>query len=205
MTKIKNFRIQLRTRDMARWLKKERGLETTPELEVSVEQAGKEAKRWIEPAAVYTTLTRQIAEKTTTISFPDKAIAISIVAVSIGPALEAERKSAEAGSSTETLLAAVQQEALAQALQFAIRLVQDQAKEEDCEMSAPVFSPDLFTSSTLPTLLGVQRIGIAFDASTQELPSHARVAWLFWTPVGKSSSRQAGAPNRKAGSEKVAA
>ncbi len=43
MTKIKNFRIHLRPREIARWLKKERGLETTPDLEMTIEQGIKEA------------------------------------------------------------------------------------------------------------------------------------------------------------------
>ncbi len=191
MTKIKNFRITPRVREMARWLKKERGLETTPELEVSIEQVAKEAKRWVEPAAVYTTLTRQIAEKTTAISFPEKAIAVSVVAVSIGPALELERHAAESVPSRESLLAALQQEALHQALHFVIRLVQEQAKEEDCEMSPPVSDIQTPIASSLATLVGVQRIGITLDASAPELPPHARMAYLFWTPVGKETAKRA--------------
>jgi len=206
MTKIKNFRISLRSREMARWLKKERGMDTTPELDVAIDQAAKEAKAWIEPAAIYTTLTRQIAEKTTTISFPDKAIAVSVLAVSIGPALEKEWQAAQSDPMKESLLAALRQEALSQALQFAVRLVQDQAKEEDCEMSAPVSDlpagrQALSVASSLATLLGTARIGIHVDASG--FPPYARVAWLFWTPVGKNSGR---APTgRPVGTEKVAA
>jgi hypothetical protein len=202
MTKIKNFRITLRTREMARWLKKERRWEMTPELEASIEQACKEAKRWIEPAAVYTTLTRQIAEKTTTLSFPDKAIAVSVLGISIGPALEVERQSAQGDSSRESLLAALQQEALAQSLQFAARLAQEQAKEEDCEMSSLMSAPEAQTAFSLAALLGIQRIGVVIDPAASILPSHARVAWLFWTPVGKGSSRRAEPAGR---AEKVAA
>ena len=70
MTKIKNFRLMLRAREITRWLKKERKFEVTPELDIAVEQLIKEGKKWITPAAIYTTLTRPIAEKTTTITFP---------------------------------------------------------------------------------------------------------------------------------------
>ncbi len=190
MTKIKNFRITLRPREMARWLKKERGLETTPELEMSIEQAAKESKRWVEPAAIYTTLTRSIAEKTTAISFPNKAIAVSVVAVSIGPGLESQRQAEEAGAPRESLLSALQQESLAQSLHFVVRLIQDQAKDEDCDMSSPVSVEEAQVASSLATLLGVQRIGIALDASIPSIPSHVRLAWLFWTPVGKGASRR---------------
>src|SRR5258708_39606118 len=110
MTKIKNFLLRLRPREMGRWLKKERGLETTPELEVAIEQAAKEAKRGIETAAVYTTLTRQVAEKTTTLTFPNKAIAVSFIAVSIGPALGAQREAVQSDARKESILAALHHE-----------------------------------------------------------------------------------------------
>jgi hypothetical protein len=197
MTKIKNFRLNLRTREMARWLKKERGLETTPELELAIEQAAKEAKTAIETAAIYTTLTRQIAEKTTTLMFPNKAIAVSIVAVSIGPALQAKHEASQGDLLTGSLLAAVHQEALAQSLQFVVRLIQEQAKEEDCEMTAamtdfPAGQTALpFAASSLASLLGVARIGIPLDGAGSELPPYSRVAWLFWTPVGKGTTKRA--------------
>src|SRR6266446_4020174 len=108
MTKIKNFRVNLRSRVIARWLKKERGLESTPELELTIGEAVKEAKRWVTPAAVYTTLTRKTAEKTTTIPMPPEAVALSVAAVSIGKGLVAERQSAESGSPRDMLLAALE-------------------------------------------------------------------------------------------------
>src|SRR5688572_21820758 len=158
MTKIKNFRIHLRPRELARWLKKERGMETTPDLELTIEKASSDSKRSIETAAIYTTLTRAVAEKTTPLAFPDKAIAVSVIVVSIGPALETQRLAA--AGDEESLAAALQHEALTQSLQFVIRLVQEQAKEEDCEMSLPPLAGETPVNVSLATLLGVQRIGI---------------------------------------------
>ena len=201
MTKIKNFRISPRLREIARWLKKERGTETTPDLELTIEQVVKESKSWISPAAIYTTLTRQIAEKTTTIPFPDKAIAVSIVAISIGPALAEHKRVAEPDAARHSLLSAIEQEALSQTMQFAIRLVQEQAKDEDCEMSSPVSAQDPQLAVSLATLLGVHRIGLSQEAAVSELPPFARVSWLFWTPVGKGTSRRAEPAGR---AEKVA-
>lgn len=208
MTKIKNYRVTLRPREIARWLKKERGLETTPELELLIEAGAREAKAWVRPAAVYTTMTRQTAEKMTAVPLPSDAVALSIAAVSIGPALERERLASESGSPREMLLAALGQEALAQALQFAVRLIGEQAKEEDCEMSPPVSIHEAPAASALATLLGMSRIGIVLDTSNSELPSYARVSYVFWTPMKKGSSRNsaAGTPaSRQAGAEKVAA
>src|SRR5579864_2854877 len=202
MTKIKNFRVSLRPREMVRWLKKERGMETTPDLELTVEQMAKEAKNWIAPAAVYTTLTRQTAEKTARLPFPEKAVAVSVVAVSIGPAVAVRREAAAADPTREPLLAALEQEALAQSLQFAFRLIHDQAKEEDCDMSPPVSLQETHVTSSLATLLGVARIGISLADSASGLPSYARLSCLFWTPLGKGSARRAEPTGR---AEKVAA
>src|SRR5467141_914359 len=83
MTKIKNFRVTLRPREMARWLKKERGVETTPELELAIEGMIKESRKWVTPAAVYATLTRHTAEKTTALALPPDAVALSVAAVPI--------------------------------------------------------------------------------------------------------------------------
>lgn len=206
MTKIKNFRIPFRTRDIARWLKHQRQLQTTPELEAAIEHTVRNVKSVIHPAAVYTTLTRPVAEKATPIAFPNKAMAVSVIAVSIGPELEAERN--QAASSTdvmsEALLAGLQQEALTQSLQFAIRLLQEQAKEEDCILSEPVAVQDASLTASLTTLLGVSRIGLDLPASSGSLPPHAHVAWLFWTPTAKASSkRSASAARNGARAEKA--
>jgi hypothetical protein len=202
MTKIKNFRVNLRPREIARWLKKERGVETTPELELTIAEAIKEARKWVTPAAVYTTLTRKTAEKTTTIAMPPEAVALSVAVVSIGTGLEAERKNAQPGSPRDMLLSAIEQEALAQSLQFTVRLIGEQAEEEDCEMSSPVSVQEAPVASSLATLLGVARIGIQFDPSAPEPPPYVRVSYWFWTPAGKGPSRRAEPAGR---AEKVAA
>lgn len=193
MTKIKNFRIAVRPREIARWLKAHRPLQITRELEAAIEHAAAGAKGRIEPAALYTTLTRPVAEKATPVALPENAVALSLLAASIGPALEQERLKAEARKDTlrEALWAGLQQEALTQAVQFAVRLIQEQAKEEDCEMSPPVSVNDMSLAASLAALLGVGRIGIEWKASDSLPPSYVRVAWAFWTPAAKKSSRPA--------------
>ncbi len=201
MTKIKNFRVSLRAREMARWLKKEKGMEGSPDLELAIEGLIKTSVQWVRPAAVYTTLTRRIAEKTTSISLPKEAVAMSLAAVSIGPALEVERQASSLDTQREALLSALLHEALAQAQQFAMRLIAEQAKEEDCEMSPPELVTDEALVSSLASLLGLSRIGIDLGATPPVLPPHSRVCFSFWTPVGKGSSRRAENPGRV---EKVA-
>src|SRR5262249_39080737 len=139
VTKIKNFRINLRAREIGRLMKSQSQIQLTPALEASIEHAINDAKRLLQPAAVYTTLTRSTAEKATPLPLTDPAVASSAIAVTIGPALEEEIKSASDRQDTlqTSLLTALRQEALQQAVQFIVRLIEDQAKEEECDMSAP--------------------------------------------------------------------
>ncbi len=191
MTKIKNFRISLRVREIARLLKNQEKLQITPALEASIEHAMSDAKRLIQPAAVYTTLTRATAEKTTTLTLGEETVAVSVIAVTVGPELEKERQAALARQDTlqAALMGALQLEALAQAVQFAVRLIQDQAKEEECEMSAPLQAGEVSLVPALGALLGIQRIGIVLEPQSP-LPPYARLAWTLWTPLAKRSAKR---------------
>lgn len=201
MTKIKNFRVTLRPREMARLLKKEQGVETTPDLEITLEQLVKDSKQWITPAAVYTTLTRQVAEKATSLPLPQDAIAVSVVAVSVGPALP-EEITRTTDPARQQQLSALLHESLSQSVHFVTRLVTDQAKEEECDMSTPTPVEDPALAGAIAALLGIHRIGIQLDLPDSPLPNFSRVACSYWIPKGKGSARRTESSSRV---EKVAA
>jgi hypothetical protein len=184
MTKIKNFRIALRAREIARLMKSQAKLQMTPELEASIEHAVNDSKRLLQPAAIYTTLTRGTAEKATPLPLADPAVAASAIAVTIGPALQDEIQSAtdRHDAMQASLLNALKDEALQQAVQFILRLIEDQAKEEECELSSPRDVTDGVLLSSLGSLLGMQRIGIDLASETTPLPPHARLVWTVWSP-----------------------
>jgi len=188
MTRIKNFRINLRPREIVRWLKKERGYEVTPALEASVEHSQADMKRFLQPSALYTTIARATAEKTTPLPLPAKDVALSVVAVTLGPALEIERQAAASQADDtlrEPLLSAFMQEALSQAMAFSMRLVQEQAKDEDCELSDPQPVQDSAQIAALSALLSTSRIGLEINPEAPALPPYARMAWVSWTPLRK--------------------
>ena len=190
MTKIKNFRIHLRSREIARWLKSEYQTTITPELEATIEGAIARYKGKIHPAAIYTTMTRATAEKATPLAFPDKAVAVSLVAANIGEELGAALQEVpEAAQDEHQLLRALQHEAIQQSVQFAVRLLSDQAKDEDCDMSVPIVAEDPVVTESLAGLLGCRRIGLEIGAQAP-LPPHARLSWIFWTPQRKHASRR---------------
>jgi len=200
MTKIKNFRISLRPREIARFLKAQSKLQITPALEASIEHAVNDAKRLVQPSAVYTTLTRSTAEKATSLPLADSDVAASVIAVTIGPALQDEIVGAVDRQDTlqTGLLEALRVEALHQAVQFVVRLIDNQAKEEECDLSAQRDVTEGPLLISLGSLLGTQRIGINLHPSHPKLPPHARLVWTVWTPkvrvkaTAKSATQQAG-------------
>ena len=202
MTKIKNFRINLRPREIARQLKAQAKLQITPALEASIEHAVNDSKRLLQTSAVYTTLTRSTAEKATALPLADPTVAASAIAVTIGTALEAEiTASAGRGDALQSaLLGALREEALQQAVHFIVRLLEDQAKEEECEMSAPRDVKEGVLLNSLGSLLGIQRIGIDLDKDNPKLPPYARLVWTVWSPKVrvKTPAKPAGRPEKAA-------
>jgi hypothetical protein len=202
MTKIKNFRITLRPREVARILKTQEKMQLTPALEQSIEVAINDNKRQLQPAAIYTTLTRSTAEKTTSLPLADPCVAVSIVAVSLAPGVENEIATAGEGQDPlqTALLRALREEALQQSVQFIVRLLESQAKEEECDMTPPRDASDEVLLRSLGPLLGLQRIGIDLNMDKPELPPYARLVWTVWTPKVRVKT-----PARSAGrSEKAA-
>jgi hypothetical protein len=202
MTKIKNFRIALRAREVARILKAQAKLQITPALEASIEHAINDSKRLLQPAAIYTTLTRGTAEKATPLPLADPAVAVSTIAITIGSALEEEIQTASdrQDAMQASLLNALKAEALQQAVQFIMRLIEDQAKEEECELSAPRDVTEGVLLTSLGSLLGTQRIGIDLASESSKLPPHARLVWTVWSPKVRAK-----APAKAAGRAEKAA
>jgi len=202
MTKIKNFRIQLRSREVARLLKTQEKMQLNPALEESIEHAINDSKRLLAPAAIYTTLTRSTAEKATPLPLTDPCVAVSVVGVTLGPALEEEIASSGGGHDPlqTAILRALQIEALQQSVQFITRLIEAQAKEEECEMTPTREVTEDVLLSSLGPLLGLQRIGIDLDNNNPKLPPYARLVWMVWTPQVrvKTPARSAGRAEKAA-------
>jgi hypothetical protein len=205
MTKIKNFRITLRSRDMLRHIKAQEGDAFDPQWELKIEEAIPQLKAFVQPAAVYTTLAASTVSKTFPIELPRKAVALSALVATIGSHLQEERAKAHAAQDTvrDTLLAATEKEALDQTVAFVWRLLQTQAKDEDCELLEPLSWPEPDMRDRFTTLLGVSRIGLGGESGPVELPSYARLIGVIWMPAGKAA-RGTTKPSPKARAEKAA-
>ena len=193
MTKIKNFRIQLRNREVARLLKARLGgVPLDPTQESSLEPALAECRPLVHPAALYATLTRQTTVHAVPFELPKKAVAFSTICITIGATVGERLAQAQGAQNTARacLLECIEQEALQQAMAFALRLVQDQAKKEDCELTETQECQEPESRRKIATLLDLQRIGLTLTEPEASLPAHARLVYVVWMPVGKSSARK---------------
>jgi len=203
MTKIKNYRINLRPRDVVRNLKASEGESFDISWEVNTEPLLPALKPFVKPAAIYTTLTRSTANKATPLELPQKAIAMSVIVATIGPGLaqERERVEAEGDSVRARFISAVEKEALDQSIAFGLRLITNQAKDEESELSEAFSCQDPETLHRLAALLGVERIGLNSDTQPIELPPYARLHYVIWMPAGKTSSKGATQSSSKTSSK----
>jgi|GEM_PF-1874898 len=199
MTKIKNFRITLRGREVARLLKNRQGMPLDPAQEASLEPTLTECRALVKPASLYATLTRQTAVNAVPFELPKKAVALSAICATIGPGLSQLRQEAEAqnDSARLNLLQCIEQEALQLATSFALRLVSDQAKKEDCELTEPQDCQEADTRGKLATVLNMERIGLTLTGSDSALPAYARLIYVVWMPIVKATpSRRAPTKSR---------
>ena len=181
MTKIKNFRISIRAREVARQLRHLGQDVSDPEILVRVEERLIALRPLAEPAAMYATLPKGEAMTQTTVALPKKAVALSLVAISVGTRLAAARDAA--GTPEEALfVTAVEQEAKAQALGFTLRLIQNQATAEDCEL-ADVQTPEPSQIQTLYSLLSLDRIGLPAET----WPGYADARVVAWLPLRRTA------------------
>jgi hypothetical protein len=207
MTKIKNFRIQLRGREVARLLKNRIGMPLDPAQEASIEPALGEARKLVRPASLYSTLTRQTAVNAVPFELPKKAVALSAICATIGSGLAELREKAEAAQDTARtdLLSIIEHEALQQATTFALRLVSDQAKKEDCELTDAQDCQEPETRQKLATLLSLDRIDLSLSETDAALPAYSRLIYVVWMPAGKSASKKTSSkPSVKSRPEKAA-
>lgn len=190
LTKIKNFRISLRPRDVAREWKQLRGAPLSPEEESRLEPALSRVKTLMKPASVYLTLTRQTAVSMLPLELPAKAVAISVAAVTIGGAMR-EALSSEFSGEEALLFAAIEKHAVEQASAFALRLIQDQSRGEECELLEPHHLQEAEVRQKACTMLQTPRVGIRPEGEPQPFE---RLWSVVWMPMARSNIRKSAKP-----------
>lgn len=192
MKKIKKFRVASRPASILRGVRSLLGATSVADLDARLEQEIPRAAAFFATAAVYDTFGAD--------HFPDWAqelkaqkneagalpVAVTYFAATIGPALEAELAAALTRGDTllGQILTAVGEDGADQVANFVGRLINDEAKEDACEISPRVEASGDLRQTVLQSL-GAEKIGVQMDDQGRMTPRFTRVGHILWWPPVK--------------------
>ena len=203
--KVKKFRIRPRLATVARILKAQLGVrQLPPELEQSLPQESETFLGHASPAAFYQTWSREeipapfrpVLEQ----AGHARAIAVSALVATVGPGpeellsqllLDGETQRAQAVS-------AFGEDGADLSFQFLLRLLADDAKNDDCDVSEPLHVTDSVLLAETLALLESSADGVDVDAAGHLSPRFTRVALCAWAPVSKRKRAAASIKKRPA-------
>ena len=194
MKKIRCFKLKLRPREVVRTLKNTQAIaEVTPQIEAAVSREIERLSPLCEPAAVYETVRRDAVTIDFGLDIPKECVAVSMYAVTIGAGVEEEVRTAQQHNEAliEHLVHAVALEALEQSAQFVFRLIREEAREDECELSARQrIQPPAIVAAILSAVAADKiAITMAPDAPAPT-PRYSSCGVILWLPVKKAASRR---------------
>jgi hypothetical protein len=190
MRKIKNFRINLRIKEILRIIKR---LVNAVELSVEFEEAVRRCCRFysifLVPSAVYETFSKEklpfVCEK----DAPLKWIAESVFFVTIGGDLyeEYEKDERTFGKHTGKIISAVGVDALEQSKNFIQGLISNEAQGENYEISRSVdIPPHLYEMAA--GCIPADKIGISAEDGKLN-PRYSECGLFYWVPSKKKAKK----------------
>jgi hypothetical protein len=187
MKKIKKFKINFRLREITRLLKATTRVEITPQLEEAVQRESARLHGLASPAAVYETQPREKIPGELAVGAPEKWIAASTYIITVGEAVEHEIRDAQ-GRGEEMLaqiLHAVALEALEQSDNFVRRLLNEEARNENCELSGERRIESSAAWTHFSSILSGDKIGVRFAGTECFEPMYSSAGLIYWLPVKK--------------------
>ena len=159
----------------------------TPEIEDEIHRQSRRMNGIIAPAALYDTLPREKFPKELVAEPPENWVAASVYLATIGEGAQNDLLSAQ--NSGEQLvgqvLHSVALESLDQSGNFIRRLIEDEAKEDSCELSRQKTVSGEESWKKLLELLPGDKIGISFLGGDRFSPMYSTGGIIFWTPLKK--------------------
>jgi len=192
MKKIKNFKINIRPREISRIVRKLINMqELTIDIEESVQRACYFYGKTINPAVVYETF----AKDTATFVFdnpeiPNKWVAASYYVLTIGNALkeEFEKNQDIFGQYTTQIVSAISADTLEQSKSFVQKLVISEAGDEQCELSRGIELPhDKYND--ICKILPTEKINVAVSEDGKFTPEYTVTGVFYWIPVKKRNKK----------------
>jgi hypothetical protein len=190
MRKIKNFKVNLRVKDISRVVRKlVNSVDMSAELEQTIQRCCRFYIKSLSPAVVYDTFSKEslsfIYEKDTSI----KWIAKSIFFITIGNTIEEEYKKNETafGQHTSKIVSAIAVDALEQSKNFVQRIISNEAQDENCEITRVVNIENEYyeeVSKVIPS----DKIDVSVESSII-YPKYSSAGLFYWVPSKKKNRK----------------
>ena len=191
MKKIKNFKVNLRVREILRVIKKlTNNVELPVELEEAVQRGCHFYSNFLVPSVVYDTFGKGTSELVYEKDAPAKWVAQSIYFVTIGNSLQQEyKKNEEAyGEHTGKIVSAIAVDAVEQAKNFLQRLISNEAGAENCDISRSVdLLADLYEEAF--KIVPADKIDVLVQDGGL-IPQYSSCGLFYWIPSKKKTSKK---------------
>jgi negative regulator of sigma E activity len=194
MKKIKHYKINLRVREILRILKNTTQVsDITPKLEEAVKRESVRLQKIVAPAAMYETQTKEHFPPELVSTPPGNWIAASVYLVTIGNDVEQEIKDARDRGETilSQILHAIALEALDQSANFIRRLINEEARDEECELSKNTTINSAEEWRKFCEAVPGDKIGVSFSGTSEFQPMYTSCGMIFWMPMKKRSAKTA--------------
>ena len=161
--------------------------EITPEIEDEIHRQSRRMSGIIAPAALYDTLPRDKFPQELAVEPPEQWVAASIYLATIGGDSQSEILNTQNSGDqlTGQMLHSIALESLEQSGNFIRRLLEDEAKEEACELSRQKPVNGEASWKKLIELLPGEKIGVSFLGGERFSPMYSTGGIFYWTPLKK--------------------
>lgn len=193
MKKIKRFKINIRFRDVVRLLKNTCQIkDITSQIEEVIHAESRRLKGIVMPAAMFETHTKEKLPVELAVNPPDKWVAASLFLVTIGSGIENEISIAQNKDDNISghVVHSIAVEALDQTLNFISRLLNEEAKDESCQL---LDFRTINTSESLQKffeLMPGDKVGVQYTAGSDKYhPLYSTAGIVYWMPQKKQNSK----------------
>jgi hypothetical protein len=191
MRKIKNFKINIRNREISRIIRKLLNMEELPiEVEEAVQKSCFICEKIIKPAVVYDTFSKEAMTFPIEVEAPEKWIAISPYILTIGTVLQDQyNKDKELfGEYGVQIVSAISADALEQSKNFVQKLLASEASDENCELSRSIELPKQYNPEII-NFLPADRINLSLSDDGDFIPANSTAGLYYWIPLKKRNRR----------------
>ncbi len=185
MRKIKNFRINIRTREISRIVRKLLNMEELPiEVEETLRKACFVCEKIIRPAVVYETFSKENLIFSFETDAPEKWVAVSPYILTIGNVLqeEYEKNKSLFGDYAVQIISAIAADSLDQAKNFVQKLLKEEAVKENCELSRNIELPEQYNGEVIK-YLPIEKINLSLSEDGRFIPANSAAGVYYWIPV----------------------